>query len=173
MTNPIGYADCAAHTDLTALYEAGDVRGNLFRTDPDNVSGSLWTTKYKGKGLGDALSTPDVNNVIVLRLSEMYLNRAEAIINGATISGVTALSDLNAIRDQRGATALASAGSDVVFNERRLELAFEGHLWFDYARTNRPSLRSDKPLAADDNKWLMPIPQREIDVNSNLVQNVY
>jgi hypothetical protein len=171
MTNPKGYADCAAHPDLTSLYEATDVRGDLFRTDEDNVSGSLWTTKYKGKGFGDASLAPDANNVIVLRLSEMYLNRAEAIVNGAVIPGATALGDINAIATLRGATAYASAGSDIVFGERRKELAFEGHLWFDYARTNRPSLRSDNPLPADDYKWLMPIPKRETDVNSSLIQN--
>jgi hypothetical protein len=171
MTNPIGYADCAAHPDLTSLYDVTDVRGDLFITDPDNVSGSLWTTKYQGKGIGDALGTPDQNNVIVLRLSEMYLTRAEAIINGAVIPGATALGDLNAITAVRGADPYTSAGSDIVFSERRKELAFEGHLWFDYARTNRPSLRSDLPLAADDYRWLLPIPKRETDVNKNLVQN--
>ena len=59
----------------------------LFRTDADGASGSEWTTKYIGKGI----ATPDLNNVIVLRLSEMYLNRAEASVNGATVSGATAL----------------------------------------------------------------------------------
>jgi len=171
MTNPIGYADCATHSDLLALYTSTDVRKTLFRTDPDGVSGSFWTTKYKGKGDGDALGTPDANNVIVLRLSEMYLNRAEALVNGATIPGATALSDINAIVTKRGLAPYSSVGADVVFLERRLELAFEGHLWFDYIRTNRPSTRSDKPLAADDYRWLMPIPQREMDVNDNLVQN--
>lgn len=167
MTNPTGHADCAAHDDLVNLYEAGDVRGTLFRTDPENVSGSWWTTKYAGKGV----ATPDLNNVIVLRLSEMYLNRAEALVNGATISGTTARADLNAIRANRGVAALSSAGSEVVFAERRLELAFEGHLWFDYARTGRASVRSDYPLAADSYMWSLPIPKRELDVNANLVQN--
>lgn len=170
MTNPAGYADCAAHQDLVGLYEAGDVRGTMFRTDADGASGSQWTTKYIGKGI----ATPDLNNVIVLRLSEMYLNRAEAIVNGATVAGVTALSDINTIRAKRDASALASVGADVIFKERRLELAFEGHLWFDYARTERASSISDRPnqsLAADSYKWVLPIPQREIDVNKNLVQN--
>jgi len=170
MTNPAGYADCAAHADLVALYDAVDVRGTMFRTDADGASGSQWTTKYIGKGI----ATPDLNNVIVLRLSEMYLNRAEAIVNGATVAGVTALSDINAIRAERGVAAVSSVGANVVFNERRLELAFEGHLWFDYARTERASSISDRPdqsLAADSYKWVLPIPQREIDVNENLVQN--
>ena len=70
---------------------------------------------------------------------------------------------------------LVSAGADVVFKERRLELAFEGHIWFDYARTERASSISDRPdqsLAADSYKWELPIPQREIDVNGNLKQNI-
>lgn len=171
MTNPIGYADCAAHTDLTGAFEAGDVRGTLFRTDANNVSGSLWTTKYIGKGDGDAKSTPDVNNVVVLRLSEMYLNRAEALLNGASVSGASALGDVNTIRANRGVAALGSLGADVLFNERRLELNFEGHLWFDYARLNKASERSDHTLAADSYLWSLPIPKRETDVNENLVQN--
>jgi hypothetical protein len=171
MTNPKGYADCAAHPDLTSFYATGDVRGNLFRTDAGNVSGAFWTTKYIGKGVGDAVNTPDATNVIVLRLSEMYLNRAEAQLNGASVAGTTALDDVNAIATKRGLAPYASIGSDGVFAERRKELAFEGHLWFDYARTNRPSVRTDRPLAADSYQWLLPIPQREIDVNKNLVQN--
>jgi hypothetical protein len=171
MTNPIGYGDCAAHPDLTSTFETGDVRDSLFRTDANNVSGSLWTTKYIGKGDGDALSTPDVNNVFVLRLSEMYLNRAEALLNGASIAGATALNDVNAIRANRRLAPLAAVGADVLFKERRMELNFEGHLWFDYARTNRASVRSDKPLAADNYIWSLPIPKRETDVNANLVQN--
>ncbi len=173
MTNPIGYADCAANDDLTGLFEATDVRGNLFRTDADGASGSLWTLKYVGKGDGDAINTPDFNNVIVLRLSEMYLNRAEAISNGAAIPGASTLGDLNAIRANRGVSPLVSAGSDAIFNERRLELNFEGHLWFDYARTKRGFYNSniDQNLTADDYRFLLPIPQRELDVNKNLVQN--
>jgi len=171
MTDPEGYADCAAHEDLVDLYDAGDVRGTMFRTDPGDVSGSQWTTKYPGKGI----ATPDVNNVVVLRLSEMYLNRAEAIVNGASVSGVTAKNDINAIRAKRDAPALTGAvAEELVFNERRLELAFEGHLWFDYARTNRASSISDRPdqsLAANSYQWALPIPKRELDVNENLVQN--
>ena len=53
--------------------------------------------KYAGKDKG----TPDVSNTIVLRLSEMYLNRAESIIRGATIPGVSAVSDINTIRAKR------------------------------------------------------------------------
>jgi len=188
LTNPIGYADYAASSSLTGLFEAGDVRGSkgvrgtddgkvMFCTDPDEDSGGeLWTMKYYGKGLGDATSTPDVSNTIVLRLSEMYLNRAEALVNGANISGATALGDINAIRSNRGASALASAGAKVVADERRMELNFEGHYWFDLARTANGAItysdsRRGDNIQADSKYWALPIPKREYEVNSNLTHN--
>jgi len=173
MTSPKGYADCGASLDLVNLYEDGDVRGELFQTDA-KAPGSFWTTKYSGKGATPA----DVNNVIVLRLSEMYLNRAEAIINGASVSGVTALSDLNVITLKRGAAEYTSVGADNVFNERRKELAFEGHYWFDASRTKRGITRTDydgpaakKDIPANSYMFALPISKRELDVNASLVQN--
>ena len=189
MTNPLGYADCAASAQLTDLFEDGDVRGTtgvrgdasnprddgkvMFCTDQDEVSGGqLWTMKYYGKGDGNATSTPDFNNVIVLRLSEMYLIRAEAAVNGA---GSTALADLNAIRANRGASALGSAGKADVALERRLELNFEGHLWFDLNRTGGSINYSDanitRNIPAGDKLWALPIPKAQVDINENLVQN--
>ena len=188
MTNPKGYADCAASAALVSLFEEGDVRGTtgvrdtddgkvMFCTDPDEASGGeFWTMKYMGKGDGDATSTPDVNNVIVLRLSEMYLNRAEALVNGASISGATALNDLNTIRSNRGASALTSAGAAAVALERRLELNFEGHYWFDLGRnaagaiTYVDSRRGDN-VDATSKFWALAIPKREYDVNVNLSHN--
>jgi len=188
MTNPKGYADCAASSTLTDLFEAGDVRGSkgvrdtddgkvMFCTDPDEVSGGeLWTMKYMGKGDGDATSTPDFSNVIVLRLSEMYLNRAEALVNGATVSGVSALADLNTIRANRGAKALTDAGPAAVALERRLELNFEGHYWFDLGRTADGAIsysdsRRGDNIDATSKFWALAIPKREYDVNENLSHN--
>lgn len=184
MTNPLGYADCAATSDLVGLFEEGDVRGTkgvrgtddgkvMFCTDKDQASGGqFWTMKYYGKGEGNATSTPDVNNTIVLRLSEMYLIRAEASVNGA---GSTALSDLNAIRANRGASLLSSAGKADVALERRLELNFEGHLWFDLDRTGGSISYSDpsvtRNIEAGSRYWALPIPKGQIDINENLKQN--
>ena len=184
MTNPLGYADCAASAQLTDLFEDGDIRGSkgirgtdegkvMFCTDKDEASGGqLWTMKYYGKGEGNATSTPDVNNTIVLRLSEMYLIRAEAAVNGA---GSTALADINAIRTARGATELTSVGKADVALERRLELNFEGHLWFDLDRTGSSLSYSDanitRNLDASSMYWALPIPKLQIDINENLKQN--
>ncbi len=187
MTNPVGYADCAATKQLVDLFEDGDVRGTtgirptddgkvMFCTDPDRASGGqLWTMKYYGKGEGNAVTSPDVNNTIVIRLSEMYLIRAEALLNGASISGATALKDLNTIREKRGASTLTNVGKTEVALERRLELNFEGHYWFDVKRTGGTISYTDpnvsRKIAPGDKFWSLPIPKREIDINENLVQN--
>lgn len=175
LTNPDGYADCGTSNDLYSLYTDNDVRKSLYRTDANNASGGLmWTTKYAGKGDG----TPDVNNVILFRLSEMYLNRAEAILNGASVSGTSAMADLNALRANRGVEPLTSCGFGDVKLERRLELAFEGHYLWDLGRWGDSVERTDftgsdsfRNFPFPSHKWALPIPQREIDINPELEQN--
>ena len=169
MSTPGGYADCGTSTDLVNLYEADDVR-NQWLQDP-GYPHLYWTIKYAGKGV----ATPDVNNTVVLRLSEMYLNRAEAVVNGA--SG-DAVADLNVITAARNATPYTSVGKEDVYTERRKELAWEGHLWFDLSRWGKGITRVDyigdptnQNVAAHSYKFAFPIPKREIDVNENLVQN--
>lgn len=169
-----GYSDCAASNDLISLYEAGDVRGTMFANSPEVAPATYWTTKYAGKDKG----RPDVSNTIVLRLSEMYLNRAEAISRGATVPGVTAVSDINTIRTKRGATLIGSAGVNDILRERRLELAWEGHFWYDLARTGGAVTRThysgsevNRNVPADSKYWVLPINKRELDVNENLEPN--
>jgi len=169
MTGPKGYGDAGAAADLYESYEASDVRSTLFQKQ----DGVVWTAKYAGKGLG----TPDVSNTVVLRLSEMYLNRAEALINGAVIAGVNAADDLQAIAESRGATAQPQTLTGV-YAERNKELAWEGHLWFDLARTGRDMTRSDfigdeqaREVKKGDYRWALPIPLREYGVNPNLTHN--
>ncbi len=100
--SPEGYGDIAASRDVYNLYEDGDVRKALFRNYEPNYVNDLWSLKYPGKA-------PDGNlredNIPVLRISEMYLIRAEAILNGAFVSGATAHDDLNMIRSNRGASS--------------------------------------------------------------------
>ena len=147
------------------------MRKTLVSTDPDGEG--LFTMKYFGKGLG----TIDASNIIVLRLSEMYLTRAEAILNGANVSGASAADDLAIVANNRGATALAPTLANV-YLERAKEFAWEGHLWFDLARTGRDMTRTDvsgtsipTEIKAGDYRWAMPIAAREFTVNPNLVQN--
>jgi len=180
MMDPNGYGDCAASKDVVDLYEAGDVRANLF-LQPSKYPGEYWSLKYPGR-LG---RTPKREyNTPVLRLAEMYLIRAEALLNGASVSGVTALADLNAIRTNRGLTAVTTVDLDEIYKERRRELSFEGNELFDLARTQRSLVRVDYGGLSNKNitfapggtaetnyLWAMPIPQSEMDANVNMVQN--
>lgn len=176
LTDPEGYADTQCSQPLLDLFEDGDVRGTMYRTDADGASGHWWTTKYAGKGDG----TPDANNVVILRLSEMYLNRAEALVRGASISGVTALADMSTITSNRGASAYTSVGMEDIRTERRKELAWEGHYIYDMARWGLSVSRAaaDYPLCTENlnvafpsYRWALPIPKRELEVNENLEQN--
>lgn len=198
MTNPSGYADVCASQSLVDFIQQdpNDVRGftgvrdkaqdgAMFCTDPNEASGGeLWPMKYPGKGLGDVTGTPDQNNTIVLRLSEMYLIRAEALSRGASIPGATALSDLNTVRTNRNASPAASAGLQVIWEEVRREFCFEGHHWFNTARlatsgnsfavisygSDEVSRRGLNGINATDKYWALPISRSEREVNPNLEQ---
>ncbi len=179
LTSPDGSGDAMVSRQLLNLYKEGDVRLDTYRTtETNNAAGMVWTNKYPGKGDNAA---PDCNNIVIIRLSEMYLNRAEAVFNGATVEGVTVEGDLNQITSMRGADAYLAATQLDIRSERRKELAWEGHYIYDLARWNQGVDRSD---AADftllnmnhtvefpSYKWALPIPQSERTVNENLVQN--
>ena len=177
LTSPNGSGDPQAAQPLIDLYAEGDVRLDTYRTDDNEESGILWTAKYPGKGDNAA---PDCNNVVIFRLSEMYLNRAEAIMRGATVDGATAISDLNMITSNRNAEPYTSVGPVDIQNERRKELAWEGHYIYDLGRWGMAVERAeaDYPLLTmninvpfPDKKWALPLPKSELDVNENLVQN--
>ena len=105
----------------------------------------------------------------------MYLNRAEAQIKGATVDGATAQSDMAAVAKARGVASEAVTERGV-FTERRKELAFEGHIIYDFARFGYSLKREDtnatlKEIPFPNYRWAMPIPKSEIDANPNMVQN--
>lgn len=177
LTSPEGSGDPHAAQPLIDLYAEDDVRLEVYKTDAMKESGYLWTNKYPGKGDNAA---PDCNNVVIFRLSEMYLNRAEALMRGAKIDGATAISDINMITSNRDAEPYKSVGPVDIQTERRKELAWEGHYLYDLARWGMPVQRAeaDYPLLTmnhnipfPDNKWALPLPKSEIDVNPNLEQN--
>jgi hypothetical protein len=107
----------------------------------------------------------------VLRLAELYLIRAEARAEqGKLIEG---LADLNVIRHRAGVPTIKTVGTaeeltDKILLERRVELAYESHRWFDLVRTGK----AVQVLGITDaNKLLLPVPRQEILINPNLTQN--
>jgi hypothetical protein len=138
-------------------YEANDDRLNLFYVDDEDVTRA-------GKW-----NRPTDDQVNIIRLAEMYLTRAEAnFILGEEV-GDTPLNDINRIRDRVNLDPLDEADLDLdaILLERKLELMFEGSLLHDIKRTKR----NVGSLQYDDPKLVLPIPERELNVNTELCQN--
>jgi hypothetical protein len=168
----------SATPDIISLYDSVDVRG----LGPDKL---IQTTVDDGDTLFSSLKYPEPanqapNNIGVLRLAEVYLNRAEAYAN--LNRSDPAQDDLNTIRQRANPNAeLITASNPALLNlileERRKELAFEGHLLYDLTRNQRDVIRaycSDEP-SCDESfpspKFVLPIPLEALSANSALVQN--
>ena len=170
VTHPDEYGDVRVSADLLALFSDGDIRKEMLRTS-DEHTGYYWPNKYQGKDGGPVA----YSSIPMIRISEMYLVRAEARYEQGNINGAT--SDINVIASNRNAAEFAVVSADDIFNERRRELAFEGHIFHDYKRLQRDLVRTDvssainKDVPATSKYWCMPFVESEFDVNPNLVQN--
>ena len=71
-------------------------------------------------------------NTYMMRLPEVYLNYAEAIMgNNASTTDAEALKYFNAVRTRAGLQPKASISYEDLRHERRIEFAFEGRYWYD------------------------------------------
>lgn len=163
-------------TPLLNAFESGDKRRTQWVTTA-TVSGNTYTYPYKFK-LRNVVSTTAVSNpreaYTPLRLSEMYLIRAEARLK---LHEAGATDDLNKIRNRAGlVNTTASSDDDVmkaIMQERRIELFGEwGHRFFDLKRTGA----IDAVMSVVKPAWkttyaLLPIPYNETQLNPNLTPN--
>ncbi len=107
-------------------------------------------------------------NLSIIRITEMYLVRAECNRRLGTIIGDTPENDLNVVRSRSNATFIAAPTVADILAERVRELAFEGVRMHDIKRLKG----STGSFAWNDNKLVFPIPQREIEATEGvLVQN--
>ena len=126
--------------------------------------------------------SPSPQNYIFLRLADILLLKAEALNETGDVGGAAAL--VNQIRSRVSLPNTSAGDQDAmrlaIEKERRLELAFEGHRWYDLKRTGRAIEVINNAKGVDgvslgytlnENKLLWPIPQSEIDKNTKLVQN--
>ncbi len=174
--------------DLVAAFDA---EGDMTRKNASivfaDVSGK-WSdphypqTKYPFINKWHNYQEGSNQNYIFIRLADILLLKAEALNELGDQAGAAAI--VTQIRKRAGLAATTAASQAdlrlAIEKERRLELAFEGHRWYDLKRTGRAI---DVMNAAKDHngqvigygltaeRLLWPVPQAELDKNQKLIQN--
>jgi hypothetical protein len=164
-------------TNLLESFEPGDLR-QIDWIDSTLYENTEYYFPYKYKqGPADVMTGGAyVEYYMVLRLAEQFLIRAEAEAN---LGMASAASDLNVIRTRAGLpNYMGSSQQDSILaairHERQVELFAEwGHRWLDLKRTKTATsiLSAEKGFAVSADALLYPIPQSELIVSPNLVQN--
>ncbi|TQO37504.1 putative outer membrane starch-binding protein [Arenibacter algicola] len=187
--------------DIIGDYEDGDLRKDISLSEG-----------YTNKNTGEFVAIPFIekfryehsiqgrpdNNWPIYRYADVLLMLAEAI-NEQSGPNEEAYGYLNEVRDRADLSPVSGLSQEefrsVLLHERRVELAFENHRWFDLRRTlstseiidlfnahsalekaNPTTPRGIVPFSAGDYEFnafeiLFPIPDRELLVNPRLSQN--
>jgi hypothetical protein len=184
-----------ADQSLLNLFDDKDIRKTHYLV-PDKRSTSI---KAFGKlALQGGDNSPDSNNKFArsIRLSEAYLNKAEAEAmmffegkgNEHKTAAVNTLKVLWSKRINEVPAKYLNDGTakklvESVRDERRRELCFEDHRWFDLRRQNMPAINhkwmgdhSDSQittyeLTKNDPMYTLPIPENVMIRNDKLIQN--
>lgn len=163
---------------LTRLFDPGDIRLQLLKES----NGTRVCKKYY-----ITAAIPEIDkhyDPFVLRVTEMYLNRAEAYLNTNKLSEAAA--DLKAIIarglnkeiseitvNESNKTALAR----LIEKERTREFCFEGHQFYDITRKKQDLVRETSTNSAvkrmnyPSDYFVLPISQKELEANPNMQPN--
>jgi len=181
--NPLGQNIPTA--DMSIAYEASDARKDASMRTSYVLNGNTVTHNYIIKYSGTPAANIDGdNNWIVLRYADVILMYAEALNELSYVPDGPAFTYLNQIRNRADLASKTSDNPDAslritsqedfrlaIEQERRVELAFEGHRWFDLIRTDR-ALSIMAARGMEPHHVVFPIPQAQIDINPDfIVQN--
>lgn len=139
--------------------------------------GSLHNTGYRVSKYQFSRTSPNANNfssidLVMMRLAEIYLMRAEAKLRNGDAAG--ALADVNFVRTSRTArpaqtpAALTSVDLDIMFRERGFELYWEGFRRGDQIRFGKYEDSWTDKTDTDPKKRIFPIPQSAVDAASGI-----
>jgi hypothetical protein len=148
--------------NFRSIFESTDIRNSAAMIAVQDLGRTRNIGKY----------TKLATNTRVIRYEEIVLNYAEALFE--TGNTTLALTQLNRIASNRGATLYTVASKANILLERRRELAFEGFRFDDLVRNGQgiptnPNLASAR--AYGDSNLAFPIPQSEINGNAVMKQN--
>ncbi|MBF2708589.1 RagB/SusD family nutrient uptake outer membrane protein [Flavobacterium soyangense] len=151
--------------DLAALKASGDADWA-----PANKDTGYFLNKFMPRVADKAPSGGDqilnyAQNTYIIRLADTYLMEAEALGG----SGTRAQALLDAVRARVGLASIP-VSLTAIANERRIELAGEGHRWFDLVRTGKAvTALADRGFVAGKSE-IFPIPLIELE-NTQIKQN--
>ncbi len=192
-----------ATESLKSAFELGDPRIGYSVNMAVNASNGNNVRKYTlnpapvpgNGGFAEGLQLA-ANNPRILRYADVLLLKAEAIVrsngaNGTLTDAITLVNQVRARARTSGGVSLVPAdlatpadaptALNIIFNERRVELAFEeGHRWFDLRRRHIAgeidlttwdfdAVRTDFEFKATNINF--PLPEVEILQSPNLEQN--
>ena len=183
-----------ASQDLLDTYVDYDLRLSRYivKAPTGNTNGELMSMPFGKVNIGTTYYLPQHATGVFgrcLRLSEAYLNYAEA---NAMLGGeytTEAIYALNTLREKRfdpedfeeETFATQEELIEFVREERRRELCFEGHRWFDLRRWGMPAITHTWHNSADESDtfrleegdllYTIPIPDEAMEMNAKLEQN--
>lgn len=155
-------------------FRSGDMRKSRFFKAKTS---RIWDL-LKGKATDETIDRRST-----FRTSEFYLTAAEAAAQmGNLQDAIDIITPLNANRyaavmATRVSTEMAAMDKqqmiDFVLEERRKELCYEGHRWFDLRRTTQPELTREfdgvtYTLSQGDSRYTLQLPKEAISANPNL-----
>lgn len=178
-------------SEFVSQYEAGDLRKDMtvFYQGCPAFDGMEYKRSWSNTGynvrkfLVSKTTSPEYNtnpnNFVVYRYADVLLKKAEALNEQGHPDQAAA--PLNIVRQRAGLTGVpATLTQEVmrekIIHERRIELAFEGHRWFDLIRIEQGNyaikfLKSIGKSNVTKERLLLPIPQTEMDSNHLMTQN--
>ena len=155
-----GMQDYSVPPDLTNKLTDPDVGGN-------RVQLIFYGTAAQAYFVNEYAKTDGSSSIQTARLAEQYLIRAEARIKKPTPNRTGAIEDINVIKNRARVPLLSLSTTHsntdlllVIEDERRYELAFEGHRYFDIIRTGRAAevFGIHEPRYLNPLFWVFPFP---------------
>lgn len=171
-------ADYVPSNKFIASIEEGDLRKSLIYDVKEVQPRKVW--KFFGVGFNDESADPSSNNIVLTRLADIMLLKAEA--HAQLNQNEEALTLLNSIRKRAGlstvdidaAKNLYTDLPSAILHERSIELCFEGHRWFDLVRTDK-AISTMKPIngLTDVRNLVWPLHENALLRNPKLQQNEF